>query len=277
MMISLYCVFERLMMNRSMPMTILLIALLLYAGFVSYLYFFQRSFIYMTHSEPIDYASVMLLERPDAKIRISARELDTDRAILYFGGNAENVAYNLPDFKNRFPNHAIYLMHYRGYGGSEGKPSEKAIIEDAFALYDLVAKKHKNIAVVGRSLGTGVAVRLAAEREVSHVVLITPYDSILYIAQRAFPYVPVGWLLKDTYESWRHAPAITAPTLIIMAENDEVIPAVSTRRLYGFFKEGVARLLVIPGTRHNSVSFDMTFEHAFATFFDTPKPKSEKN
>ena len=260
-------------MNRSFPITALLIALLLYVGFVSYLYVFQRSFLYLPHSGYTDFASLKLLERPDAKIHLTVREFETDKAIIYFGGNAENVSYNLLDFESKFPDYAVYLMHYRSYGGSEGKPSENAIIEDAFALYDLVAGKHKNIAVIGRSLGTGVAVRLAAEREVSHVILITPYDSILNIARRAFPYVPVGWLLKDRYESWRYAADITAPTLILMAENDEVIPASSTRRLYSFFREGAATLVVIPDTRHNSVSFDLTFEHAFASFFYSHPPK----
>ena len=264
-------------MNRSMPMTLILIALLAYAGFVSYLYFFQRSFIYIPHSRYVDTASLMLLQRPDAKIRVTARQFRTDQAIIYFGGNAEDVSFNLPDFENRFPHHAIYLMHYRGYGGSEGRPSEKAIIGDALALYDLVAEKHGNIAVIGRSLGTGVAVRLAAERTVSRVVLITPYDSILNVAKRVFHYVPVSWLLKDRYESWRYAPDITAPTLILMAENDEIIPPASTRRLYGFFREGVATLIVIPNTQHNTLSFDLGFEHAFTAFFDTPQPEHANN
>jgi pimeloyl-ACP methyl ester carboxylesterase len=194
------------------------------------------------------------------------REHEGPNALLYFGGNAEDVSVNLPDFAERFPNHALYLMHYRGYGGSEGKPSETAIMEDAFALFDEVAQKHAQITVAGRSLGTGVAVRLAAKRPVSRVALVTPYDSIEYVAKRAFPYVPVRWLLKDKYESWRYAPQISAPTLILMADADEVIPAESTERLHALFREGVARLLVIPDTRHNSIAYSDTYQDALTAF-----------
>jgi len=211
---------------------------------------------------------VMILQRPDANIRVSVREHDGPDALIYFGGNAEDVSMNLPNFVERFPNHALYLMHYRGYGGSEGEPSEAAIMEDAFALFDVVAKRHSRIAAAGRSLGTGVAVHLAAERPVSRLVLITPYDSMTYVAESALPYVPVKWLIKDKYESWQYAPAISVPTLILMAENDEVIPAESTQRLYRLFKEGVATLLVIPETRHNSIAYSNIYWHALTAFLN---------
>ena len=251
--------------NRSL-ISFLFITLLVYAGFCSYLYLYQRSLLYFGQPRRLENAPLMVLQRSDAKVMVSMQENDKRDALVYFGGNAEDVSMNLPDFVARFPNHALYLMHYRGYGGSEGKPSEAAIMGDAFALYDEVAKKHGKITVVGRSLGTGVAVRVAAERPVSRVMLVTPYDSIEYVAGRAFPYVPVRWLLKDKYESWRYAPAVSAPTLILMADQDEVIPEVSTRRLHSLFPEGVATLLVVPETRHNSIAHSETYQKALTAF-----------
>ena len=145
-------------------------------------------------------------------------------------------------------------MHYRGYAGSSGKPTEEALQSDAEALFDLVHATHREIAVLGRSLGSGVAIRLASRRPVARLVLVTPYDSLEELAAGQFPYVPVAWILRDKFESWRYAPAIRVPTLILMAEQDEVIPAASTRRLATRFNPGVASLTVIPGVGHNSIS-----------------------
>jgi len=74
------------------------------------------------------------------------------------------------------------------------------------------------------------------------------------LAARQYPYVPISWLMRDKFESWRYAPAVRVPTLIVMAERDEVIPAASTRRLATRFQPGVATLKIIPGVGHNSIS-----------------------
>jgi pimeloyl-ACP methyl ester carboxylesterase len=174
-------------------------------------------------------------------------------AIVYFGGNGEDVAYNLPEFSSAFPQHALYLMNYRGYGGSSGTPTEQAIHQDAQALFDWVHARHAHVVVMGRSLGSGVAIRLATERPAARLVLITPYSSIVELGARQFPYFPVRWLARDKYESWRYAPKLTVPTLLIAAENDEVIPRASTDDLYSRFKPGVASLQVIPGVGHNTI------------------------
>jgi pimeloyl-ACP methyl ester carboxylesterase len=106
---------------------------------------------------------------------------------------------------------------------------------------------------MGRSLGTGVAVRLASQRPASRLILVTPYDSIQAIAEQQYPYFPVSWLLQDKFESWRYAQHIHVPTLLIKAEYDEVIPAINTDRLYASFKQGVAVMKVITNAGHNSI------------------------
>ena len=137
---------------------------------------------------------------------------------------------------------------------SSGKPSEEAFHSDALALFDKVHAEHSNIMVIGRSLGSGVAVRLASVRPVSRLVLVTPYDSILGLAMRQFPYFPIGWLLVDKFESWRHAPGIRAPTVIVAAEHDEIIPRASSELLYSRLAKGVASFNVMAGVGHNSIS-----------------------
>jgi hypothetical protein len=124
----------------------------------------------------------------------------------------------------------------------------------ALALFDKVHAAHPNIVLVGRSLGSGVAVQLASRRPVTRLVLVTPYDSLQELAAGQFPWFPVRWLLQDRFESWQYAPQVAAPTLLIAAEHDEVIPRASTEALYTRFRSGIAAFKVIAGTGHNTIS-----------------------
>ncbi|WP_371924959.1 alpha/beta hydrolase [Pseudomonas sp. R5(2019)] len=219
------------------------------------LFVFQRALIYFPQPGTRDSPATRLqLPVADATLQVSTRPHDGPNALIYFGGNAEDVSLNLVTFSQAFTDQAIYLMHYRGFGGSTGSPSEQALQRDALALFDKVHATHPHITVIGRSLGTGVAVRLASQRPAAGLVLITPYNSLVELAERHYPFVPVKWLLKDTFESWKYAPLITVPTLLIAAEHDEVVPRSSTERLYTHFVNGVASLKVIPGVNHNSIS-----------------------
>lgn len=219
------------------------------------LFVFQRTLIYYPQPRSIDTPeSLLTLSVADAQVLVTVRPHDGPKALIYFGGNAEDVSRSLPGFSQAFTDHAIYLLHYRGYGGSTGSPSEEAIQRDAMTLFDYVYNSHPDIAVIGRSLGSGVAVRLASQRPASRLILITPYNSLEDLAARQFPWFPVKWLLQDKFESWKYAAHITVPTLLVAAEHDEVIPRASTDQLYTHFAKGVASLLVIPDTGHNSIS-----------------------
>lgn len=108
--------------------------------------------------------------------------------------------------------------------------------------------------MIGRSLGSGVAVQLASQRPVARLVLVTPYNSIQELAVARFPYFPVCWILRDKYESWKYAAKITAPTLIVMAGQDKVIPSSSSRVLQTHFAKDVAELAVVDGAGHNTIA-----------------------
>jgi pimeloyl-ACP methyl ester carboxylesterase len=144
-------------------------------------------------------------------------------------------------------------MNYRGYGGSTGSPSEGALFSDAVALYDEVADTHKEVIVMGRSLGTGVAVYLAESRPVKALILVTPYESMVALARHYYPFLPVNPLLKDRYESHRRAPRIEVPILALMAERDEVIPAKISSGLVAAFNPGTVEEVVIEGAGHNTI------------------------
>ena len=233
-----------------------LLAGLLYIGACALLFFSQRSLIYYPRPRSNRDAAVMTLPSDSGPLLVSMRSADGPGAVVYFGGNAEDVSLNLPSFVEAFPNDAIYLLHYPGYGGSAGQPSEKSIIAAAFALFDAVHAQHPNVVVIGRSLGTGVAVRLASERPVARLVLVTPYDSLVDVAAQQYPILPIRWLMLDRYDSWKYAPQVTAPTKIIAAENDEVIPRSSTERLRTRFTKTAVSYVIVPNAGHNSISDD---------------------
>ena len=240
-------------MSRTLVLLVVVIAASYLALCVA-LFVFQRALIYYPQPRTVGTAGTLLtLPVADAQVLVSVRPHEGPNALIYFGGNAEDVSRNLPEFTQAFPDYALYLLHYRGYGGSSGSPSEEAIARDAITLFDQVYASHPHVALVGRSLGSGVAVRLASERPAARLVLITPYNSLEGLAARQFRWFPVRWLLKDKYPSWQYAARITVPTLLIAAEHDAVIPRPSTERLYTHFAKGVASLRVIPGTGHNSI------------------------
>jgi pimeloyl-ACP methyl ester carboxylesterase len=234
---------------------LLAIVALMYAGLCVLLFASQRSMLYQPQrSADGNDGNAVMLPVSGADLQITTRPLPGSKALLYFGGNAENVTPSLAAFSQAFPDRAIFLMHYRGYEGSSGKPSEAAIQRDALTLFDKVHAEYAEVALVGRSLGSGVAIRVASLRPVSGLVLVTPYSSIQDIAEGRFPYVPVRWLLLDKFESWRYASAVHVPTLLLAAGNDELIPLTSTQKLYRAFPAGVASLKVIPYFGHNDIS-----------------------
>lgn len=174
--------------------------------------------------------------------------------VIYFGGNAEEVSWMIEAASAEVPGASWLLMDYRGYGQSEGSPSEKALIADAMALYDhavnLPGTDPKRIYAFGRSLGSGVAVALAAERPLAGLILVTPFDSLVAVAKRYYWYLPVDWMLKHRFDSIALAPRLIQPLLCLIAERDEVIPAVHAERLYAAWG-GPKRRVLLPGANHN--------------------------
>ena len=183
--------------------------------------------------------------------KLHAWHVKGEPLVLYFGGNAEEVSWMLEEGPRRLPGAGWLLVDYRGYGASGGAPSEKALSADALRWYDHVSKPSQRIFVFGRSLGTGVAVHVAAARPVAGVVAIAPYDSLPAVGRHHYPLLPVGLLLRHRFDSAALAPQIKAPLLCLVAERDEVIPAARSRALYEAWGGG-KRWVELRGARHNS-------------------------
>ena len=175
--------------------------------------------------------------------------------VIFYGGNAEELSWRMTE---PWPaDWSLALVNYRGYGESDGKPSEAALFGDALAVFDALARRPdidaSRIVLVGRSLGSGVAAYVAAERPVAAVVLISPYDSMTAIARRHYPWLPVGLLLKHPFDSASRAPQIRAPLLAIAGEADRIIPPSHSRRLVEAWA-GPTRFVELRGADHNDLS-----------------------
>jgi len=250
---------------------LLFIALLIYAAFGVYLYLAQRSFIYLpVRDEHPGHDNFFRVQSGGESVKVWEVVPGQSKAVIYFGGNAEDVFQTIPELSSFLPDHTSYLVNYRGYGGSSGTPSERGLFADALAIYDRVRHQHKQIAVIGRSLGSGIAVYLAGHRPVDTLILVTPADSALAIARTAYPFYPVSLLLKDKYESTRYAVRITAPTLLLIAGQDEIIPVKHSLELFGYFQPGIAKKNILPAAGHNDISTFPEYWKRIDKFLKTP-------
>jgi pimeloyl-ACP methyl ester carboxylesterase len=238
-----------------------------YLGLIAWVYVTQRSQIYFPVPETLDpVAEALWVESEGERIKVWHVARDLPQALIYFGGNAEDVAGNIETLSAAFPEHSLFLVNYRGYGGSSGRPTETGLLADALAIFDRASAAHSEIAVVGRSLGSGVAVALASERNVDRLVLVTPYDSLVNVAREYFGWLPVGLMLKDRYESAGLAPRIRAPVLIVIAAEDEIISRPRAEALAAAFAPGQVRSEVILGTGHNTLDLSPRYLHAIQSF-----------
>ena len=244
----------------------LLIPAGLYAGLCLLLFLTQRSQVYFPVRESaVRGVPSMSFETGGATLKVWMVERPGTSALIYFGGNAEDVGASIGAFAERLPGHSLYFVNYRGYAGSTGEPSESALVSDAIALYDRLQSRHPQISVLGRSLGSGVAVQLAGARTVERLVLVTPFDSLVNVARAHFPWLPVRLLMLDRYDSVTRIPAVRSPVLVVIAEADEIVPRARTDALIDAFRVR-PRVLVLEGAGHNDLDLDPSYLREVAGF-----------
>jgi fermentation-respiration switch protein FrsA (DUF1100 family) len=191
--------------------------------------------------------------------------------VIYLGGNAEEVTEFASSAHEVHGDRAVLLVNYRGYGASGGTPSEKALVSDAIELYDWAARRADidpdRIAVHGRSLGSGVAVQLAAARPARCVVLTSPFASALEVAQGAYPWLPVALLMRHPFDSLAHAPRLAMPALVLMGTADTLIPEQQSRRLAAAWA-GPTEQVRLEGFGHNDIGVHPGYNAAVRAFLD---------
>ena len=240
-----------------------------YLGLCAVLYLLQEDLVFLRRPLADDDRYVVRLLSDTTEIQVTAHDgtqlhgwlrRTTDdphprSLVIYFGGNAEEVSGQMHDAPMLAP-WSVAAVNYRGYGLSEGRPSETALVADALAIHDRLAKREDidpdRIVVFGRSLGSGVAVQLAAHRPVRGVVLVSPFDSLRSIARKQYPIVPVSLLLKHPFDSLAQAPDIEAPLLVIAGGRDTLIPPEYSRRLHDAWA-GPKQWVPVPEAAHNDI------------------------
>jgi fermentation-respiration switch protein FrsA (DUF1100 family) len=199
------------------------------------------------------------LETPDGERLICwwAPAAANRPTLLYFQGNAGGLIDRAPRVE-RFANagYGVFMPAYRGYSGSTGSPSEKALIADAMLAYDHLRGlgiAPRDIVVYGESLGSGVAVQLAAARPVGVLVLDAPYTSLPDIGKSIYPFLPVDTFMVDRFESKRHVAKVEAPILILHGGMDTTSPLDHGRALYHAAPEP-KELVVVEEAGHSNIA-----------------------
>lgn len=181
--------------------------------------------------------------------------------LLYLHGNGGNIADRAEKVRPFLAaGHGILLLSYRGYGGNPGSPSEAGLFADARAAYDALRAEGvapARIVLIGESLGSGVAVYLASEREVGAVLLEAPYTSTVDVGQKAYPFIPVRLLMKDRFDSLSRIARVTAPLLIVHGELDPVVPVEFGRRLFAAANEPKEAVFLPSGDHGNLEHFGL--------------------
>jgi esterase/lipase len=241
----------------------------IYALLLILLYIFQRDLLFIPQKYITHKYSEQIFINNNQKINIITLNEGKKDAIIYFGGNEENVVLNAPYFKKSFPNHTIYMFEYPSYGKSTGKATQENIFENSKLIFDKIQSKHQNISTIGRSLGTGVAIYLASKKPIYKLALITPYDTITNIAKDRYPIFPISFLIKDPFNSLKYITNIKSDILILLASSDKVIKHKFSYNLINHISKNKSIIKTIPKTTHSTiVSNKLTYQY-LSKFFNT--------
>jgi fermentation-respiration switch protein FrsA (DUF1100 family) len=231
-------------------------------------YLAQRKLMYFPDRARVSPASVGLatveervLKTPDGEQVIAwyGKPQPGQPTLLYFHGNGGSLSIRAERIR-RFmaEGWGVYMMTYRGYGGSTGSPTEVHNVADARLAYGALVHEGvapKSIIAYGESLGTNIAVRIAAEREVGGLILDAPYTSIVDVAAGAYPFLPVRYFLTDRYETARYMASVKVPLLILHGERDGVIPVAMGKDLYRLANQP-KRIALFPQGGHSNLYVD---------------------
>src|SRR5215813_3746076 len=244
--------------------TIMLYVAVFYVGLVALMYVAQRSLMYFPErvrtapaAAGFPGAEEIVLDSADGE-RVIAWHVAPrgDRpVVLYFHGNGGALRYRVDRFRALTADGTgLVALSYRGYGGSSGTPTETGLINDALAAYAFTRARYpaERIVLWGESLGTGVAVALAAQQPVGHLILQSPFTSAADVGAHRYWFVPVGLLMKDQFRSDLRIGKVTAPVLVLHGDRDNIVPMALAERLYGLIN-APKRFVRFAGIGHNDL------------------------
>jgi len=233
--------------------TIILTLVSFYILLLAIMFFFQGNFLY--HPSIDNYLKDQAINEPSEieKVKITTEDnidlvawfynknIEKFKTILFFHGNAgslENRTYKLNHFKDLNLN--FLIIAWRGFNGNKGKPSEIGLYEDAKSSIRWLKMKgidEKNIILYGESLGAGVAVEIAQNKNYGGVILESPFTSMVNMGKKYYPFFPVRFLLKDKFESHRKIKKVSVPVLVLHGKKDKIVPFAMGKKMYEMANE----------------------------------------
>ena len=244
---------------------LLIIVVVGYGGLLLLVYLGQRALQYFPERAHTPPAAAGLPEAEEVVLDSSGGERvivwhipprGEKPVVLYFHGNGGSLRGRVDRFRALAADGTgLIALSYRGYGGSSGRPTEKGLIDDALAAYAFAAARYpaSRLALWGESLGTGVAVALAAQKPVGRIVLESPFTSIADIAAQIYWFFPVRLLIKDSFRSDLLIGTVTAPFLILHGDKDSIVPITLGDQLYKLIT-APKRFVRFPGAGHNELA-----------------------
>lgn len=215
-----------------------------YIALLGLMYYFQRELLFVRINRPVPTPAQMLVPEMQIVTVQTSDGLELRNwfvppqkqgypVIIIFFGQADAVFAHARMASLLMNNgFGVLLANYRGYSGDAGSPTEENVYKDARASIAFVQKHNFPIGLMGLSLGSGIAVKMATEYEVQSIVLFSPYSSVVQVAAERFPYIPVRYLMKDRFDSLEKIPHVTAPVMIVMGRKDHMIPFSQGEQLY---------------------------------------------
>ncbi|MGB5821390.1 MAG: alpha/beta hydrolase [Saonia sp.] len=241
------------------------ILLIFFVLILTMLYLLQEKLIFLPTRLAVDYSysftqpfeEVFLTAADGAKLNaVHFKREDPKGVILYFHGNAGDLSRwgHIASFFAE-KGYDVVVMDYRTYGKSTGKLSERVLHEDAQLFYDYLLKRYNedSILLYGRSLGTGIATRLASRNKPVQLILETPYYSLMDIAKERFPFLPLKWLLKYKFQSFEYIQSVTCPVVIFHGTQDAIVPYDSGKRLFDTIPGAEKKMYTITDGGHNNL------------------------
>ncbi|MEM5580987.1 alpha/beta hydrolase [Roseibium sp. AS2] len=259
------------------PAIVVVIAYCMAAG---YMYLNQRGFVFVptgTLAAPaekglpgVDVETVAMADGTQVAVWRAGPTRPGAPTVVYFHGNSGNVSSRSNRFRRILDSgFGLYAPSYRGYAGSEGSPSEAALISDALEHFDRAAQSGAPVVLHGESLGTGVATAVAAARpQAGLLVLEAPYTALVDLASAQYPWLPVTLLMKDPMPTRDRIGDVAAPVLIVHGSKDRLIPVAHGRDL--FERAGdPKRSVIVDGAGHGDLWDKGLWNAVLETWRDT--------
>jgi pimeloyl-ACP methyl ester carboxylesterase len=249
-----------------------------------FFYFFQERFIFIPapiSTEALEWTREGFVKTEEIKIKTAdntnlhgwlVKDPKTEKSplLIYFGGNAEEVSGILVE-SARFRGWSLLAVNYRGYGLSEGSPTQEDLVTDALVVYDYIVERDdidiEKIAVMGRSLGTGVAVYLASERPLIGVILVSPFDSMTNVFKDLYRFLPASVIIKHPFDSVKLAPSVKTPMLALAGTLDRTVRPARSMLLVEAWG-GEYELKLIEGKDHETIEFHDIYWRSIREFLE---------